>query len=218
MYIKKQLEELKNQLPEHVQLVAISKTHPNEQIMKAYDTGHRAFGENRVQELEVKYEALPKDIEWHLVGHLQRNKVKYIAPFVHLIHAVDSLRLLREIEKQGKRFDRKISCLLQLKIATEDSKFGMEVEDIKALLESEDFKNMEYVKVEGLMGMASFTEDEEQVRQEFTKIKNLYNELKDEYDFNTLSIGMSGDYPIAIEEGSTMIRVGSAIFGQRDYN
>ncbi len=187
------------------------------QIMKAYDTGHRAFGENRVQELEVKYEALPKDIEWHLVGHLQRNKVKYIAPFVHLIHAVDSLRLLREIEKQGKRIDRKISCLLQLKIATEDSKFGMEVEDIKALLESEDFKNMEYVKVEGLMGMASFTEDEEQVRQEFTKIKNLYNELKDEYDFNTLSIGMSGDYPIAIEEGSTMIRVGSAIFGQRDY-
>lgn len=214
--IDKNIREIKRSLPEHVTLVAISKTKSNEAIMEAYEAGQRIFGENRVQELEVKQPDLPKDIQWHMVGHLQRNKVKYIAPFISMIHAVDTPRLLREINKQAKKNDRVIDCLLQLKIAEEDTKFGMDATQIKEILASENYSQYENVRVRGLMAMATFTDDKDQVNREFKTIHNLYKDLKDSYNFDILSIGMSGDYPIAIENGSTMIRVGSAIFGDRE--
>ncbi len=214
--IDKNIREIKRSLPEHVTLVAISKTKSNEAIMEAYEAGQRIFGENRVQELEVKQPDLPKDIQWHMVGHLQRNKVKYIAPFISMIHAVDTPRLLREINKQAKKNDRVIDCLLQLKIAEEDTKFGMDATQIKEILASENYSQYENVRVRGLMAMATFTDDKDQVNREFKTIHNLYKDLKDPYNFDILSIGMSGDYPIAIENGSTMIRVGSAIFGDRE--
>ncbi len=202
-------------------LIAVSKTKPNQAILEAYTTGFRDFGENKIQELVRKSEALPKDIRWHMIGHLQRNKVKYIAPFVHLIHAVDSLKLLKEINKQAKKSDRTISCLLQIHIAQESTKFGMNEEELFELLQSDELKDLKNIKIKGLMGMATFTGDKTQVRNEFRSLKVIFEKVKKEInlphlDLQELSMGMSADYEIAIEEGSTMIRVGSAIFGQRE--
>lgn len=221
--------KIREEIPSHVKLIAVSKTKPVELIMEAYETGQRAFGENKVQEMVTKYDQLPKDIEWHLIGHLQSNKVKYIAPFVHLIHAVDSLKLLEVINKEGEKNGRVINCLLQFHIAQEETKFGLDIAEAKALLLSDSFKAMKYVSIQGVMGMASFTEDEEQIRKEFRKLKSIHQELAamvTHFDklsetqskgssFSILSFGMSGDYKIAIEEGSNMIRVGSSIFGGR---
>jgi hypothetical protein len=201
-------------------LVAVSKTKPNEDLMEAYNAGQRALGENKVQELTDKAEALPKDIEWHMIGHLQRNKVKYIAPFVHLIHSVDSVRLLKEINKQGKKIDRVIPVLLQIHIAEEESKYGLDEQELHELLSSEAFKEMNHVEVKGLMGMATFTDDTEKIRREFKSLKKLFDKTAVQYNdeklnLKELSMGMSGDYEIAIEEGSTMVRIGSKIFGER---
>ncbi|MES2558973.1 MAG: YggS family pyridoxal phosphate-dependent enzyme [Bacteroidota bacterium] len=214
--IRKILEEI----PPHVKLVAVSKTKPVELIQEAYETGQRAFGENKVQEMVGKYEQLPKDIEWHLIGHLQSNKVKYIAPFVHLIHAVDSLKLLEVINREAAKNNRVIKCLLQFHIAQEETKFGLDMDEARALLNSDSFKSMENVSIEGVMGMASFTEEEAQIRKEFRVLKSFFEEIKSEIrnsksEISVLSFGMSGDYKIAIEEGSNMIRVGSSIFGGR---
>ncbi len=197
-------------------LVAVSKTKPVETIMQAYNTGHRIFGENKVQEMEAKWKEMPEDVEWHMIGHVQRNKVKYMAPFVKLIHAVDSLKLLREINKQARKNNRVIDCLLQIKIAEEDSKFGMSEADALELLKSEDRANFKNVRITGLMGMATFTEDEDQIELEFKRLKKIYDLVKEDYTLTELSIGMSGDYEIAIANGSTMVRVGSAIFGERE--
>lgn len=201
-------------------LVAVSKTKPNEDLMEAYEAGQRALGENKVQELTDKAEALPKDIEWHMIGHLQRNKVKYIAPFVHLIHSVDSVRLLKEINKQGKKIDRVIPVLLQIHIAEEENKYGLDEQELHELLSSEAFKEMNHVEVQGLMGMATFTDDTEKIRREFKSLKKLFDKTAEQYNdeklnLKELSMGMSGDYEIAIEEGSTMVRIGSKIFGER---
>lgn len=217
MTIAENLQKIKNTLPENVSLVAVSKTHPTEEILEAYDAGQRVFGENKVQEMTEKYELLPNDIEWHMIGHLQRNKVKYMAPFVSLIHGVDSLKLLVEINKQALKNNRVIKVLLQKYIAEEESKFGMGAEEIEDILSNhaQDLSNVEIV---GLMGMASFTDQQEVVRQEFKTLKSTFDRLSKNYPKLTiLSMGMSGDYPIAIEEGSTMVRIGSAIFGQRNY-
>lgn len=218
--IQQQLEGIRKQIPDHVSLVAVSKTKPESAILEAYEVGQRVFGENKVQELVQKYEALPKDIEWHLIGHLQTNKVKYIAPFVHMIHAVDSLKLLQEIDKQGQKHNRTISCLLQFYIAQEDTKFGLSFEEAEALLSSREFVEMEFVRISGVMGMASNTSNEEQVRDEFRTLHNYFQIIKSKYfkfneDFKEISMGMSGDFTIAIEEGSTLVRVGSSIFGER---
>lgn len=217
MNIKQNIEKVKQTLPKNVELVAISKTKSNETILEAYNAGHRIFGENRTDELERKHETLPKDIQWHMVGHLQRRKVRDIAPFVSMIHSVDTPRLLREINNRAKLNERVIDCLLQMKIAEEDTKYGMDATQIKELLKSEDYAQYENIRVRGLMAMATFTDDKEQIGREFKTIQILYNELKEEQGFDVLSIGMSGDYPIAIENGSTMVRVGSAIFGEREY-
>lgn len=218
--IQQQLEGIRKQIPDHVSLVAVSKTKPESAILEAYEVGQRIFGENKVQELVQKHEALPKDIEWHLIGHLQTNKVKYIAPFVHMIHAVDSLKLLQEIDKQGQKHNRTISCLLQFYIAQEDTKFGLSFEEAEALLSSREFVEMEFVRISGVMGMASNTSNEEQVRDEFRTLHNYFQIIKSKYfkfneDFKEISMGMSGDFAIAIEEGSTLVRVGSSIFGER---
>ena len=220
--IVENLKEIAGSLPEGVKLVAVSKTKPVEAIVEAYEAGQRVFGENRVQELAEKYEVLPKDIEWHMIGHLQTNKVKYMAAFVSLIHGVESLKLLETIDKEGKKHDRVIPCLLQFYIASEETKFGLDMEEAKALLESADYKNMKNVKIVGVMGMATNTDDEVQVRREFHHLKEIFDELKAIYfagnpEFKELSMGMSGDYRIAVEEGSTMVRVGSSIFGARNY-
>jgi PLP dependent protein len=221
MLIKQNLIEFKKLLPENVDLVAVSKTKPIADIREAYDTGHRIFGENKVQEMVNKYEELPKDIQWHMIGHLQRNKVKYMASFVHLIHGVDSLKTLKEIDKQAKKHDRIISCLLQTKIAQEETKFGLNFDEIRSLINSEEIKSLQNIKIAGLMGMASFTDNQEQIAHEFKSLKNLFEELKEQETanrkFEILSMGMSSDYKIAIENGSNMIRVGSAIFGARNY-
>ncbi|TRX49842.1 YggS family pyridoxal phosphate-dependent enzyme [Fulvivirga sp. M361] len=208
--------------PNSCRLVAVSKTKPPADIQEAYEAGQRIFGENKAQEMTEKSELLPKDIEWHMIGHLQRNKVKYIAPYVSLIHAVDSIRLLSEINKQGSKIDRLIPCLLQIHIAEEETKFGLSEEELILLLNSDEVKEMENVKIAGLMGMATNTDDEIQVRKEFKGLKRLFDqvdamELPGHVDMKELSMGMSGDYTIAIEEGSTLIRVGSAIFGARNY-
>ncbi len=202
-------------------LVAVSKTKPVELIMELYEKGHRDFGENRVQELTDKQEKLPEDIRWHMIGHLQTNKVKYIAPFVHLIHSVDSFKVLKEINKQAKKVDRVISCLLQFKIAEEDTKYGFDQESAKQMLESEAFPQYQHINIVGVMGMATFTDDQAQVRSEFKKLKQIFDYLKQHYfadqdNFKEISMGMSGDYPIALEEGSTMVRIGSLIFGERE--
>ncbi|WP_293924962.1 YggS family pyridoxal phosphate-dependent enzyme [Sphingobacterium sp. UBA6320] len=203
-----------------VQLVAVSKTKPNEDIMQAYEAGQRVFGENLVQELVEKYESLPKDIEWHLIGHLQTNKVKYIAPFVTLIHAVDSLKLLKEIDKQAAKNKRVIDCLLQVHIAEEDTKFGFDHAELIEMLRDEEFLALKHVNIRGLMGIATNTENEKEIKEEFYELKSLYDGIKASFyrkneSFDTLSMGMSSDYKLAIEKGSTMIRLGSTIFGKR---
>lgn len=222
MSISQNLNRINNELPHNVTLVAISKTHPPEIVMEAYNAGQRIFGENKVQELLSKYEVMPKDISWHLVGHLQTNKVKYIAPFISLIHSVDSLKLLKEINKEAIKNNRIINVLLQVHIAEEETKFGLSNDEIISILESEQYRSFENIRVTGLMGMATFTDNHNQVRKEFKGLKTLFMEIKRNFfsesiAFNTLSMGMSGDYQIAIEEGSTMIRVGSSIFGERFY-
>ena len=218
MSIKKQLQELKSVLPKQVTLVAVSKTKPVQDLMKAYEVGQRIFGENKVQEMVEKYQQMPKDIEWHMIGHVQRNKVKHMAPFVDLIHGVDSLKLLSEINKQALKNNRCINGLLQIKIAAEDSKFGMTKNDAIQLMKSSEFKNLKNIKIKGVMGMATFTDDQNKIRKEFETLKSTFSELKSiEDSMHIISMGMSGDYPLAIECGSTMIRVGSHIFGARNY-
>lgn len=220
--IAENLKRIKADLPAQVQLVAVSKTKPNVAILEAYEAGQRVFGENKIQEMTDKYDALPQDIEWHMIGHVQRNKVKYMAPFVALIHAVDSLRLLTEIDKQAERNNRVIPCLLQLFIADEETKFGLSEDELFELLDSEAFKALHHIKIQGLMGMATFTENQDQIRQEFSTLHHIfekvqtYNHLPN-VECKTLSMGMSNDYPIAIDCGSTMIRIGSTIFGERNY-
>lgn len=217
MDIKQNVREFKNEIPEDVTLVAISKTKPVEDLLEAYDTPIRHFGENKIQEMTEKYKQLPNDIKWHMVGHVQRNKVKYMAPFVHLVHAVDSLKLLKEINKEAKKFSRTIDCLLQIKIAEEDSKYGISSEDAEEILNSDKFKEFENVKVKGLMGMATFTDDKEQVKKEFQHLKSVFDDFKEKYsEITILSMGMSGDYKIALECGSNMLRIGSSLFGARD--
>lgn len=218
MFIKENLTELNKQLPSTVSLVAVSKTKPVADIREAYEAGQRIFGENRIQEMVNKYEVLPKDIEWHMIGHLQRNKIKYMAHFVDLIHGVDSLKTLQEIDKQAKKHQRVIKCLLQVKIAREETKFGMDAETVISILDSDLLPSMKNVKIEGLMGMASFTADLSVVSKEFSTLKSLYDQLNNGgHQLTVLSMGMSGDYMTAIENGSNMIRVGSAIFGVRNY-
>jgi len=217
MSVSENLNNLKSKLPKEVSLVAISKTKPISALMDAYNAGQRIFGENKIQEMVSKWQEMPDDVEWHMVGHVQRNKVKDMAPFVSVIHAVDRLRLLREINKEAKKNERTIDCLLQIKIAEEDSKFGMDEKTAIELLASDDFKSFKNVRIIGLMGMATFTDNEEQISNEFGKLKRIYDSLKENYNFSTLSMGMSGDFPIAIENGSNMVRVGSAIFGEREY-
>jgi pyridoxal phosphate enzyme (YggS family) len=207
--------------PYGARLIAVTKTHPAEAIREAYDAGQRMFGENKVQELVDKQSKLPADVEWHLIGHLQRNKVKYIAPFISLIHAVDSLRLLEEINKQGERYGRVIHCLLQVYIATEDTKFGLDPSEVRGLLSSGQVNSLPYIQIDGLMGMASMTANQDQVRKELRVLKLLFDELKGKslpsnVTMKELSMGMSSDYTIALEEGSTLVRIGTAIFGQRE--
>ena len=215
--IAENINYFNEKLPQEVTLVAVSKTKPAEDVQTAYDAGHLDFGENRVQEMVEKYEALPKDIRWHQIGHLQKNKVKYIAPFIHLIHSVDSESLLKEINKQALEQERIILCLLQISIADEETKFGMEQEEAQRILATYE-SNFPFVKIVGLMGMATFTEDESQIRNEFRTLKTFFDQLKTQNpELKTLSMGMSGDYEIAVEEGSNMIRVGSSVFGERNY-
>ncbi|TXD85142.1 YggS family pyridoxal phosphate-dependent enzyme [Subsaximicrobium wynnwilliamsii] len=220
MSITNNLETINSKLPEEVKLVAVSKTKPVSELMEAYDAGQRIMGENKVQEMVEKYEKMPKDIQWHMIGHVQRNKVKYMAEFVDLIHGVDSLKLLKEINKQAKKHERVIDCLFQLKIAEEDSKFGMSAKDAKSLISSEAFLELKNIRITGLMGMATFTDDTDQVRSEFKRLKTIFEDLKpiasNNCDLKIVSMGMSGDYAIAIEEGSNMVRIGSRIFGARD--
>ncbi len=209
-------------IPCHVKVVAVSKTKPVEDIFKVYSSGHKIFGENRVQELTGKFEQLPKDIEWHLIGHLQSNKLKYISKFVHLIHSVDSLKLLIAINQEAIKVDRVIDILLQVFIATEETKFGLDSNELNAILESPEIKSLGNIRIRGLMGISSFTEDMKQVRSEFRQLKKTFDHCKENYfkespSFSELSMGMSGDYKIAIEEGATIIRVGSLLFGERDY-
>lgn len=219
MSITENIKTLRNEIPKHVTLVAVSKTKPNEAIIEAYEAGQRVFGENKIQEMVAKWEALPKDISWHMIGHVQRNKVKYMAPFVDLIHGVDSYKLLSEINKQAAKHDRVIDCLLQIHIAEEDTKFGMTQEEAESILTDEKFSDMKNIKVVGLMGMATFTNNTQQVKDEFHKLYTIYNSLKTlQPSINVLSMGMSGDYELAIQEGSTMVRVGSRIFGARNYS
>ena len=224
MSIAENISTLKKQLPEQVTLVAVSKTKPVEDLQEAYDAGQRVFGENKIQEMTDKWQALAKDIQWHMIGHVQTNKVKYMAPYVHLIHAVDSFKLLKEINKQANKNNRTINCLLQLKIAEEDSKFGLSLPDLKEIIFSSELQKLQNICISGLMGMATFTSNESQLNKEFTLLKKTFDSVKKEIKpsgnikLETLSMGMSGDYPIAISCGSNMIRVGSAIFGTRNYN
>lgn len=218
MRIKDNLNNIKSTLPQHVALVAVSKTKPVSDLMEAYSAGQRIFGENKIQEMAEKFQEMPKDIKWHMIGHVQRNKVKYMAEFVNLIHGVDSFKLLNEINKQAKKHDRVIDCLFQIKIAEEDSKFGMPKDDAVALLKSETFKELENINVVGLMGMATFTEDMALVEKEFNYLKSTFNELQTYHaKLKIISMGMSGDYQLAIDCGSNMVRVGSSIFGSRNY-
>ena len=218
--IKDKIEQITASLGTNTTLVAVSKTHSIERIMEAYEAGQRDFGENKVQDLVDKYEALPKDIRWHMIGHLQRNKVKYIAPFVHLIHGVDSFKLLQEINKHGQKNGRRISCLLQFHIAQEETKFGLSLDEATAFLSNPEYQTFNHVQLCGVMGMATFTENTAQIRSEFQSLQAIFHALKSTHfiaasEFKEISMGMSDDYPIAIEEGSTLIRVGSKIFGRR---
>jgi hypothetical protein len=221
MDIASNIAKIKSELPDNIKLVAVSKTKPNEAILEAYHSGHKIFGENKVQDLVRKYEELPKDIEWHFIGHLQTNKVKYIAPFVTILHGVDSFKILKTINKEALKHNRVISCLLQFHIASESSKFGFSLDEVNSILESKDFVTLENIEIIGVMGMATYTEDENQIRSEFKELRKIFGILKKDYfknsqSFTEISMGMSGDYPIAIEEGSTIIRVGSTIFGERN--
>lgn len=222
MHIAEQISRLHQELPEGVSLLAISKYQPIEALQEAYDAGQRMFGENHIQEMAAKATALPKDIEWHFTGHVQTNKIKYMAPFVSLIHAVDSFRLLREINKHAAKHERRIDCLLQIHIAQEETKYGLTVDECRQLLANEPWRELQHIRITGLMAMGSNTDDLEKVRNEFRQIKQLFDELKstyfaDEPSFSQLSEGMTDDYPIAIEEGSTIVRIGSMIFGERQY-
>ncbi len=217
MSISESITRFKNDLPNHVELVAVSKTKPISDLQEAYDAGQRIFGENKIQEMTEKWEQLPKDIKWHMIGHVQTNKVKYMAPYVSLVHAVDRIKLLKEIDKQAQNNDRIIDVLLQLKIAEEDSKFGMEEAEVVALFEDNSLAAFPNIRVKGLMGMASFTDDKEQIGNEFKKLSAVYQRFRESAKLSILSCGMSGDYDIAIAHGSTMIRVGSAICGARNY-
>ena len=216
MDISKNLDEIRKSLDPSIKLVAVSKTKSNQQIMEAYNHGQRIFGENKVQELTLKQNTLPNDIKWHMIGHLQRNKVKYIASFVKLIHSVDNLKLLKEINKQALKNNLTINCLLQIKIASEDTKFGMSIDEAKSIL-SQEVKGLNNISIVGLMGMASFTNDQNILKKEFSFISNFFNEIKTLYPkIKILSIGMSDDYRLAIKYGSNMIRIGSSIFGSRN--
>ena len=216
MSIKNKLQNIKLNLPKNITLVAVSKTKPLELLNEAYDQGQRIFGENKVQEMVDKFEKMPKDIKWHMIGHLQTNKVKYIASFVSLIHGVDSLKLLREINKQATKHNRTIDCLIQIKIAIEDTKFGMSLNDLQLLLKSDEFKTLDNIRIKGLMGMASFTTDNHQIESEFKYLKSIFDQIKKKYsDIEILSMGMSNDYKLATKYGSNMVRIGSHIFGSR---
>jgi pyridoxal phosphate enzyme (YggS family) len=223
MDIKANLEQVKKSFQNpNCKLVAVSKTKPLSDLQAAYAAGIRDFGENKVQEIQAKQPEMPTDTLWHMIGHLQSNKIKYIAPFIHLIHGVDSFKLLAEIDKQGKKIDRPIPVLLQIHIATEESKFGFDIDELEAMLSSTEFTNLTHVQIQGLMGMASFTENQEEIRTEFRGLKQLYEDLKKRalpsfVNLHELSMGMSGDYQIAQEEGSTIVRIGSSIFGARNY-
>ncbi len=222
MSIPQNIENIKATLPNGVQLIAVSKTKPNEDIMEAYNAGSRVFGENKPQELMRKYEELPKDIEWHFIGHLQTNKVKYIAPFVTLIHGVESIKLLKEINKQAVKNNRVIDCLLQFHIAEEDTKFGLSLIEAEEILDSESFKALQNIRIVGVMGMATYTDKPQQIENEFESLRNIFNIMKTDFfadtdSFKELSMGMSGDYQLAIKHGSTMVRIGSTIFGARNY-
>lgn len=222
MSIAENLKKIEQEIPNNVKIIAVSKTHPKEMIQEVYDFGHRVFGENKAQEMTDKYEALPKDIEWHMIGHLQTNKVKYIAPFVSMIHSVDSLKLLKEIEKEAIKNNRVIDYLLQIDIANEDTKFGMLEKEAIELLSSEDFAQLKNIRTCGVMGIGSITDNINKTRQEFKNLKVTFLTLKEKFFknedyFTEISMGMSSDYDIAIEEGSTIVRIGSLIFGQRDY-
>lgn len=219
MSIQSNLNTIKSTLPEHVTLVAVSKTKPVSDLMQAYEAGQRIFGENKIQEMTDKWEEMPKDIQWHMIGHVQSNKVKFMAPFVSLIHGVDSLKLLQEINKQALKNNRVIDCLLQIYIAEEESKFGLDENELNELLSSAAFKEMKNIRILGLMGMATFTEDQNQIKKEFTHLKSIFDSIQtietENLKLNTISMGMSGDYKLAIECGSTMVRIGSSIFGGR---
>lgn len=218
MSIAEEIKKLHQALPPEVTLVAVSKTKPSSDLLEAYEAGQRVFGENKIQEMTAKHEALPKDIQWHMIGHVQSNKVKYMAPYVALIHGVDREKLLKEINKQAAKHHRVIDCLLQIHIAQETSKFGLNEEELFQIVQNQPETTYPNVRLVGLMGMATFTEDQAQVQREFAYLKSLYDKAKKHTNtFNTLSMGMSGDYPLAIAEGSNMIRVGSKIFGARNY-
>ena len=221
--IKENLEKIRATVPEGVTLVAVSKTKPISDLQEAYDAGQRVFGENYPQEMRDKHEVLPTDIQWHFIGHLQTNKIKYIIPFVTLIHSIDTANLLEAVNKEAKKHDRVVDCLLQFHIALEESKFGLDLNEARQLLDSEAFKQMENIRICGVMGMGTFTDNMDEVRKEFKHLKSIFEALKKDYfanqpQFKEISMGMSEDYPIAIEEGATLIRVGSKIFGPRNYN
>lgn len=221
MLIKDNIEHIEDELNGRAKLVAVTKTKPIEVLQEAYDAGCKCFGENKVQEMTAKYDELPKDIEWHMIGHLQSNKVKYIAPFVNLIHSVDSYKLLKEINKQAQKNDRIIDCLLQVHIAEEETKFGLSESEVLEIVESPELRTLSHIRITGLMGMATNTDSEQQVRKEFRGLKRFFDSLQprtsEQVHMKELSMGMSGDYLLAVEEGSTLVRVGSAIFGARNY-
>lgn len=216
MSIAHNIHTIQAGLPENVTLVAVTKTKPVDDIMQAYEAGLRIFGENKIQEMADKFEQMPKDIEWHMIGHVQTNKVKFMVPFVALVHGVDSLKLLQEIDKQAAKNNRVIDCLLQIYIAEEETKFGLNEQELQDLLESDAFRSLQNIRIKGLMGMATFTENQQQITKEFAHLKSLFDRYAaTSPDFTILSMGMSGDYPLAISCGSTMVRIGSSIFGGR---
>lgn len=223
MSVKDNLLKIRQSIPSNVTLIAVSKTKPTEDILEAYQTGQRIFGENKAQEMKEKYALLPKDIQWHMIGHLQENKVKYIVPFVSMIHSVDSLKILLAINKRALLCNRVVDCLFEMDISHEESKFGLSMEELVSILSSEEYKQMENIRICGLMGIGSITEDKEQTRKEFRTLKEMFLEIKQKFFsnseyFSQISMGMSSDYDLAIQEGSTMVRIGSNIFGARNYN
>ena len=221
-HIQEEIKRIKAELPESVRLVAVSKFHPIEALQEAYDAGQRIFGESKVQEMTMKYEALPKDIEWHFIGHLQTNKIKYMAPYVALIHGVDSYKLLAEIDKQARKAGRVIPCLLQIHIAQEETKFGFSTDECRTMLDAGEWRSLQNIQIAGVMGMATNTDDEAQIEAEFHTLADFFQETKETYFndspyYKEISMGMSDDYPLAIRQGSTLIRIGSRIFGERIY-